>query len=61
MIPTLGVMIGCYICFRCVEVWCKAASEYNEAGRYVARSAALLLLLATAVLMVDLMLSGVRT
>ncbi len=82
MVPTIGLMIGCYICFRCVEVWCKASDEYSEAGRYaccagsrearrskasdeyseagryVANGAALLLLLLTLFLVVDLMLSG---
>src|ERR1035438_1235914 len=32
MIPTIGIMIGAYIGFRCIEVLCRNASNFSSRG-----------------------------
>ena len=44
MVPAIGVMIGGYIGFRCLEVWCKKDDDYRAHGHTVLAVAAALLL-----------------
>jgi hypothetical protein len=54
MIPTIGVRIGFYICFRALDVFCRPK---REGGKFMAVMA-VLLILATVFLMIDLMSSS---
>jgi hypothetical protein len=48
MIPTIGLMIGSYIIFRCVEVLCRAGNSFvSTAGRTTIQVMAVLLILLT--------------
>ncbi len=54
MIPTIGVMIGLYICFRALDVFFR---PHREGGKVMAVMAVLLIVV-TVFLMVGLMSSG---
>lgn len=59
MIPTIGIMIGGYIIFRCIELSCRAESHFaNKGARGTVIVLAILGVLVTGVLTVDLALSG---
>ena len=59
MIPEIGLMIGGYICFRCIELACRAKSSYsNAAAQTVVRLFAALGVLFTLFIMVSLILPG---
>lgn len=58
MISTIGLMIGAYFLFRCIETFCANGNRFSgEPGRVIAIVTALLCLLATVFFMVDLILS----
>lgn len=59
MIPTIGVMIGAYILFRCFETLLFAPSRYGSGNRFsVAMVAAVLLALLILICMLSLLTSG---
>jgi hypothetical protein len=59
MIPNIGVMIGGYIIFRCIEALCRHASQFASPGaRVIVQIAAVLGILATGFLTLDLMLGS---
>ena len=59
MIPTIGIMIGGYIIFRCVEISCRAQSQFaNGAARVTVIIAAMIGVLVTGFLTLDLIFSG---
>lgn len=56
MIPEIGIMIGSYIAFRCIETFCMADSRYSGSKtRVVTGVAAALALLVTVVIVFTLM------
>jgi hypothetical protein len=59
MIPTIGIMIGGYIIFRCIELACRSESQFASKN---ARSAVIVFavigVLVTGFLALNLMLSG---
>jgi len=58
VIPTIGLMIGVYILFRCVDTFCANGNRFSgEPGHVIAVVGALVCLLATLYFMVDLVLS----
>ena len=56
MIPTIGVMIGFYICFRALDVLARPSGH----GATFMKIMAVLLILATLFMMIDLTFSGSR-
>ena len=59
MIPTIGVMVGAYILFRCFETFLFAPSRYGSGNRFAAAMvAAVLLGLLTLICMLSLLTSG---
>jgi hypothetical protein len=62
MLPDIGIMIGTYIAFRCIETFCLSASRYTDWGtRLVTFEFAMVTLLMTAFVVWDLLLSGSHT
>jgi hypothetical protein len=59
MIPNIGMMIGGYIIFRCIELSCRAESHFAGPG---ARAAVVILatlgVLVTGFLTIDLAMTG---
>ncbi len=56
MIPEIGIMIGSYIAFRCIESFCMAGSRFSgSTPRAVTGIAAGLALLVTVVIVLTLM------
>jgi len=56
MIPEIGIMVGSYIAFRCIETFCTAESKYSgSTARVVTGVAAALALLVTVVIVFTLM------
>jgi hypothetical protein len=63
LIPTIGMMIGGYIIFRCIEIACRPKSAFASDGAHTAVViVAIIGMLSTALLTVNLMFSssGVR-
>lgn len=59
MIPTIGIMIGGYIIFRCIELACRAESSFAGPGaRGTVIALAVIGVLVTGFLTIDLALSG---
>jgi hypothetical protein len=59
MIPTIGLMIGGYIIFRCIEALCRNGSQFSSEGaRTVVIIAAMLGILATVVMTLNLLLGS---
>lgn len=59
MIPTIGIMIGGYICFRCVEIACRNDSQFGSKAQHVVVSVlAMIGLIVTSVLTFGLIESG---
>ncbi len=59
MISTIGVMVGGYIIFRCVELSCRAESQFAGKGaRTTVIILAILGVLITGFLTVDLAMTG---
>ncbi len=50
MIPTIGFMIGVYILFRMLEVWCFSDSRYESHGTHIFIGFVALLVMAITVL-----------
>ena len=50
MIPTIGFMIGTYILFRMLEVWCFSNSRYQSDGTHTFISLVALLVMAVTLL-----------
>jgi hypothetical protein len=56
MIPEIGIMVGSYIAFRCIETFCTAESKYSgSTARVVTGVAAALALLVTVGVVLSLM------
>jgi hypothetical protein len=59
VIPTIGIMIGGYIMFRCIEIACRAESSFANTGARVAVIVlAVLGVFVTGFLTIGLALSG---
>lgn len=59
MIPTIGVMIGGYIMFRCIELACRSKSNFANSGvRAVVIVLAVIGVLITGFLTIDLARNG---
>ena len=62
MIPTIGLMIGGYIIFRCIEIACRALSQFaSHTAQSTVRAFAVLVILITGFFMLDLLLGGVSS
>ena len=59
MIPTIGVMIGGYVIFRCLEAICRNTESFGSAGkqRFI-QVMAVIGIVVSGALTLDLMLSG---
>jgi hypothetical protein len=59
MIPEIGLMIGCYVVFRCVEAFCAAPNRYGgENQRIVIGSLGTVTILVAIGVMIALLKSG---
>lgn len=59
MIPTIGIMIGGYIIFRCIEISCRAQSQFaSGAARVTVIILAMIGVVVTGFLTLDLVFSG---
>lgn len=59
VIPNIGIMIGGYIIFRCIEALCRADSQFSsEWGRKTVVVFAVIGILVTGFLTVDLAMTG---
>lgn len=55
MIPNIGIMIGGYIIFRCVEIMCRADVSFGSRGqKHLVMVMGVIGILVTGFLMVDL-------
>ena len=62
MIPTIGVMIGGYIIFRCIELACRSEASFaNRGARVTVIVLGIIGVLVTGFLTIDLALSGSST
>jgi hypothetical protein len=59
VIPNIGIMIGGYIMFRCIEALCRNDNQFSsEAGRKTVVISAVLGILVTGILTLNLIFSG---
>lgn len=62
MIPTMGIMIGGYIIFRCLEIACRPATAFSSREAYkVVLVAAVVGILVTGFMVVDLFMSSLSS
>jgi hypothetical protein len=62
MIPTIGVMIGGYIIFRCLEIGCRSKASFSsDLARTIVVIAAILGILVTGFFTLDLLFTGGAT
>jgi hypothetical protein len=59
MIPEIGLMVGCYIVFRCVEALCAAPQRYGgEIQRFIVAVLGVLTIAATIFIVIALLGTG---
>ena len=59
VIPNIGIMIGGYIIFRCIELSCRAESHFaNKSARGTVILLAIIGVLVTGFLTIDLAMTG---
>ena len=62
MIPNIGIMIGGYIIFRCLEIACRSNDSFFSRGaRNLVLIAAVIGMVMTGFLMVDLFMSSLTS